>query len=81
MEFPLILVKGEKEAKCLHSVDLKGWLDAGWEIKTDVKKVPAKKEGLAGLSKEALIKVADAKNIEVDKRWGEDKLIEEISKV
>lgn len=35
MQFPVIVVKGKEEAQVLHSVDLQGWLDAGYKIKED----------------------------------------------
>ena len=35
MKFPIELKKGKEKAKCLHAVDLKGWLDAGWKLSTE----------------------------------------------
>lgn len=33
--FPVTVVKGKEEAQVFHAVDLKGWIDAGWKLKTD----------------------------------------------
>jgi len=38
MKFPVTVVKGTEEAQVLHTIDLKGWLDAGWEVKGAKKK-------------------------------------------
>jgi hypothetical protein len=44
MVFPVVLKKGKAQAKCLHAVDLKGWLDAGWKIDEQATK-PKRNEG------------------------------------
>lgn len=81
MQFPLILEKGTEKAKCEHAVDLNGWLQAGWKVPNESVKPSKKIEGLAELTKEALIKIATAKGIEIEKSWDKEKLIEEISKL
>jgi len=78
---PIDLVKGDKKAQCLHAVDLAGWVKAGW--KKAPKKAAGNKgggggDGLEGLGLEALQKIAKSKGIDVDARWGEDRLIKEI---
>ena len=32
---PIVVVKGNDEKQVLHDVDLKGWLEAGWQIKIE----------------------------------------------
>ena len=41
MTFPVTVVKDKEEAQVLHAVDLQGWIDSGWKVKTDeVEKKP-----------------------------------------
>lgn len=84
--FPVTVTKGGKEEQCLHAIDLQGWKKAGWKVKDETQQSEAKQpeakktggDGLDGLSKESLMKIAKSKDIEVDARWGEDRLIKEI---
>ena len=86
--FPLKLVKVDqktnikKEGECAHPVDLNGWLSSGWEIVggNTVAKKPKSIEGLKGLSKDELLKIAKNKNIDgVDGRMSEETIITKIS--
>ncbi len=63
---PVELVKGKIKGTCLHAIDLKGWLEAGYEV-VETKggaKAPVN-DGLDGLSDDALLALAKQKKVEV----------------
>jgi hypothetical protein len=66
MDFPVDMVKGKDIGKCIHPVDLKGWIDAGWSPK-DKKGENKKTETKAHKTpKELLIEEATRLGVELD---------------
>lgn len=86
VKFPVELEKNGEIAKCLHSVDLQGWLDAGWKIKGGAKvskqdapkSSDVEKDELSGLPKSQLIQIAESRGIAIDGRMSAENIAQAI---